>query len=323
MTFTRILLAASFTLAAMTPAVAQSDFPNRPIKIIVPFSAGGIVDSVARLIGERLATKYGQAVIIENKVGAGGAIGTDFVSKAPADGYTLLLVSPSHAVMPSLQKNLAWNPVRDFKAIAGVGVVPNVIVVHPGVAAKSMGEFVELAKKSAQPLTYATAGIGTSNHLSGELLVQEAGIKLTHVPYKGQPEALSDLLAGRVDMMPLTAALALPHIKSGKLRALAVTSPKRAASIPDLPTVAEAAKLPNYAVGTWFGLVAPAKIPDAVYNKLAADVRSTLATPDVKVRFDALGMELALQNPAEFDAFIGEETIKWGRVIKQAGIEPN
>ena len=325
MTFSRrsliAAIAGAFVIAG-APAFAQDAYPNKPIKIIVPFTAGGIVDSIARTIGEKMATKYGQPVIVENKAGAGGAIGTDFVAKSPADGYTLLLVSPGHAVAPSLQKGVTWNPVRDFKAVAGIGIVPNVIVVHPSVPVKNMAELIDLAKKSSSPITYATAGIGTSNHLSGELLAQEAGIKLTHVPYKGQPDALNDLLGGRVNMMPLTAALAMQHVKAGKLRALAVTTAKRASAAPDLPTVAEAAKLPNYEVGTWFGLVAPAKVPDAVMNKLGADVAEILAQPDVKAKLEGMGMELAPQKGPEFDAFVNKEFAKWSKVIKKAGIEP-
>lgn len=326
MTFLRKALSAGIASAAVlmaAPAAAQADFPSRPMRIVVPFSAGGIVDSIARLIGEKLSTKYGQPVVVENKPGAGGSIGTEFVARAPADGYTLLLVSPGHAVVPSLQKGVAWSPVRDFRAIAGIGVVPNVFVVHPDVSAKTMPELIELAKKSSAPLTYATAGIGTSNHLSGELLAQEAGIRLTHVPYKGQPDAMSDLLAGRVTMMPLTTALALPHIKTGKLRALAVTTAKRASAMPDLPTVAEAANLPNYEVGTWFGLVAPAKTPDPVIRKLSADVAEILVMPDVKTKLTTAGMELAPQDGPEFDAFVSRELAKWSKVIQQAGITPN
>jgi len=194
-------------------------------------------------------------------------------------------------------------------------------VVHPDVPAKTMPELIALAKSSPTPLTYATAGIGTSNHLSGELLAQSAGIKLTHVPYKGQPEALNDLLAGRVTMMPLTAALAAPYIKDGKLRALAVTTSKRASVLPQVPTVAEAAHLPGYEVGPWFGFVAPAKVPDPIIEKLSKDVAAILAEPDVKAKFDTLGMDLAPQSPKEFNAFIAAETAKWSKVIKQAGIE--
>jgi len=323
MKLTQLLMACAIAAGAPATALAQDSYPAKTIKIVVPFSAGGIVDSAARLVGEKLASRYGQAVVIENRTGAGGAIGTDYAARAPADGYTLLLVSPSHAVAPSLQKNVTWNPVRDFKAVAGFGIVPNVIVVHPSVPAKTMPELISLAKKSDPPLTYSTAGMGTSNHLAGELLAQETGIKLTHVPYKGQTDALNDLLAGRVSMMPLTAALAIPHVKAGKLRALAVTTAKRASVAPDLPTVAESANLPNYEVGTWFGLVAPAATPAPVLNQLAADVKAILAMPDVKAKFASLGMELDPQSPAEFDAFVASEYEKWGKVIKQAGIEPN
>ncbi len=319
---TFLATAAGALAFAAASSFAQDAYPNKPIRIVVPFTAGGIVDSIARTIGEKLSTKYGQPVIVENKAGAGGAIGTDFVATSAPDGYTLLLVSPGHAVAPSLQKGVSWHPVRDFKSIAGIGVVPNVIDVHPDLPAKSMPEFVELAKKSSTPLTYATAGIGTSNHLSGELLAQEAGIKLTHVPYKGQPDALNDLLAGRVNMMPLTAALAMQYVKAGKLRALAVTTGKRAGAAPELPTVAEAAKLPNYEVGTWFGLVAPAKVPDTVMRKLSADVAEILAMPDVKTKLEGIGMELAPQKGSDFDAFVNREFTKWGAVIKKAGIEP-
>ena len=321
---TRLILAvcaASVAVLAAGPAAAQGDFPSKPIRIIVPFSAGGVVDSIARIVGEKLSVKYGQPVIVENKAGAGGSIGTDFVAKSAPDGYTLLAVSPSHAVAPTLIKGVTWDPVRDFRAIEGFGIIPNVFVVHPDVPAKTMGELVALAKSSATPLTYATAGIGTSNHLSGELFAQSAGIKLTHVPYKGQPDALNDLLSGRVTMMPLTTALAAPHIKAGKLRALAVTTSKRSPALPQVPTVAESANLPGYEVGTWFGFVAPAKLPDAIARKLSADVVAILAMPDVKAKFDTLGMDLAPQSPAEFDAFIAQEFVKWSKVIKQAGIE--
>jgi len=325
MTSTRSFLAATvaalFSWAA-APALAQSEaFPTKALRIVVPFTAGGVVDSIARIIGEKLSARYGQPVVVENKTGAGGSIGTDFVAKAAPDGYTLLAVSPGHAVAPSLIKGVAWDPVRDFRAIEGFGIIPNVIVVHPDVLAKTLADLIALAKKSPAPLTYATAGVGTSNHLSAELLAQSAGIKLTHVPYKGQPDALNDLISGRVTMMPLTAALAAPLIKAGKLRALAVTTATRSTALPTLPTVAEAANLPGYEVGTWFGFVAPAKVPDAIARKLSADVAEILAMPEVRAKFDILGMEVAAQTPAQFDAFIAGEVSKWSRVIKQAGIE--
>jgi tripartite-type tricarboxylate transporter receptor subunit TctC len=186
-----------------------------------------------------------------------------------------------------------------------------------------MGQFVALAKKSQPPLAYASAGLGTSNHLSGELLAQEAQIQLTHVPYKGQSDALNDLPGGRLAMMPLTAALAMPHVKTGKLRALAVTMARRASTLPQLPTVAEAAQLPNYEVSAGFGLVAPARTPTPVLQKLATDIEKVLAQPEVKEKLEALGMELAPQSPTQFDAFVSKEYERWAQVIKQAGIEPN
>lgn len=327
MTKSRIKLIISAALAALCMATgqqtwAQADgFPNRTIKIVVPFTAGGVVDSIARLLAEKMSARYGQSVVVENRVGAGGSIGTDMVAKSAPDGYTLLLVSPGHAVAPSLVKGVTWDPVRDFRAIQGLGVIPNAIVVHPDVPAKTMSELIELARKGSTPLTYASAGVGTSNHLAGELLAQSAGIKVTHVPYKGQPDALNDLFAGRVSMMPLTVALANTHVKAGKIRALAVTTSKRSSAMPQLPTVSEAANLPAYEVGTWFGLVAPAKVPAPIIQKMAKDVTEFLTMPDVKARLNTLGMELSPQDPAEFDAFVAKEFDKWSQVIKKAGIE--
>ncbi|MCT9810979.1 tripartite tricarboxylate transporter substrate binding protein [Acidovorax sp. Be4] len=310
------------TLAAMPAQAQDAAFPSRPIRIIVPFSAGGVVDSTARIVAEKLGAKYGHAVIVENKTGAGGAIGTELVAKSASDGYTLLAVSPSHAVLPSVVKNLSWSPVRDFRAVQGFGVVPNLLVVLPSMPVKTLSELLALAKKSSEPLSYATAGVGTSNHLSGELLAQMAGVKLTHVPYRGQSDAMNDLLGGRVTMMPLTVAIAGPYVKAGKLRALAITTAKRATAFPDLPTVAEAAQLPGYEVGAWFGLVAPSKAPDSVVRKLLADVAAILAMPDVKAKLATLGMEMAPRNPAEFDAFVADEAKRWNQVLKQAGVEP-
>lgn len=318
-----LFAAAVLSAIAVMPAAAQTDYPSKPIKIIAPYSPGGIVDTLARLIGDKLSLKYGQSVIVENMPGAGGGIGMGFVAKAPADGYTLLLVSPAYAVLPSLQKSVHWNPVRNFRSVAGIGVVPNIFVVHPSVPVKTMKELVELARKSDSPLTYATAGIGTSNHLSGELLAQEAHIKLTQIPYKGQPKALPDVLAGRVPLMPLTTALALPYIKSGKLRPLAVTTARRSTALPELPTVAEALDLPSYAVGTWFGLVAPKEVPDAIINKLAKDVADILANTEMRAKFVAMGLELNPQTPAEFDSYMADEFARWSKVIKQSGIDPS
>jgi tripartite-type tricarboxylate transporter receptor subunit TctC len=306
-----------------TPAANAADasgYPDRLVRIIVPFPAGGIVDSVARIVGGALSAKYGQPVIVESKPGAGGALGTDFVAKSPGDGHTLLMVSPSHAVAPAIQKSISWDPVRDFKGVAGFGVIPNVIVVHPSVPAKTMADFVSLANNSKDPLTYASSGFGTSSHLAGELLAQAAKIKLTHVPYKGQPDAISDLLTGRVNMMPMSTSIALPFIKAGKLNALAVTTSGPSSMIPQVPPVAEAAQLPGFEVGTWLALLAPAKVPDAIVKKLSDDVAEALATPEVKTRVRALGLEGGFKTGPQVDALVKDEVSKWGRVVKQAGI---
>ena len=326
MKYLKRTMATVMGVAAMSmslTAAAQDDFPKKPIRIIVPYPAGGVVDAIARAVGDKLSNKYGQPVIVENKTGAGGAIGTEYVAKSAADGYTLLMVSPSHAVAPLLQKSITWDPVRDFRGVAGFGVIPNVIVVHPGSSAKTMAEFVETARKSAVPSTYASSGIGTSSHLTGELLAQSARIPLTHVPYKGQPEAISDLLAGRVDMMPMSTSLALPHINAGKLRPLAVTTATRSLALPNVPTVAEAAKLPGFEVGTWLALVAPARTPDPVVKKLSADVAQALALPDVQKKFQTLALEGVPQTGQEFDTFLRQEVARWSAVVKQAGIQPN
>jgi tripartite-type tricarboxylate transporter receptor subunit TctC len=318
----RIVSVVALALFALVPAAvrAQGDaFPNHAIRFIVPFPPAGVVDVVARMIGDKLSTKYGQPVIVENKAGAGGSIGTELVAKAPADGYTILFVGTGFTVLPSIVKGLPWSPA-DFRAVLGIGSVPNVVVVHPDVPAKSMAELIALAKSSPTPLSFGSPGVGSSPHLSGELLAQMAGIKLTHVPYKGQPDAVNDLLGGRLTMMPLSSALAIPLVKSGKLRALAVTSGKRTTANPELPTVAEAASLPGYEVQPFTGVFVPAKTPEPIVRKLAADMMEILAMPDVKARMAGVGMELSPQPHVEFDAVIAAEIARWAEVIRKAGI---
>ncbi|UDM53965.1 tripartite tricarboxylate transporter substrate binding protein [Cupriavidus sp. MP-37] len=322
----RRLAAGMLACAALTPAatLAAADdaarFPDRPVRIIVPFSAGGVVDSVTRITAENMAKVLQQPVIVENKTGAGGAIGADLVAKAPADGYTLLAVSPSFVVGPLLNPSIQGKGGKDFRAVAGIGAVPNVIVVPASSPLRTLPQLLDAARKQPGTLTYASAGVGTSNHLSAELLAQMTRVKLTHVPYKGQPEAMSDLLGARVSMMALTSAIARQQVQSGKLRALAVTSAKRTAVLPDVPTVAEAAQLPGYAVGGWFGLVAPQGTPDAVVRKLADAAARATADAATARRLAELGMDLAPQPPAAFDRFLEAETKKWTGVLKTAGI---
>ncbi len=317
----RRLIVASM-LALLLPAgntAAQGTFPSKTVKIVVPFPAGGIVDSVARAIGEKLTAKYGQPVIVENRPGAGGSIGTAVVAQAAPDGYTILMVGTGFTVLPLLMKDAGWNP-SDFRAVLGIGSTPNIIVVNPSVPAKDMRELIALASQREKPLTYGSPGLGSSPHLSGEFLAQQAGIKLTHVPYKGQPDAVVDLLAGRIDMMALTAALAGQHIKAGKLRALATTAKKRIVSHPELPTVAEAANLPGYSVDPFTAVFVPARTPEEIVRKVSEDMMEALRMPDVKARMDFLGMELNLQPTREFDAFVDEEERRWREVLGKAGI---
>lgn len=314
----RAALLFALTVGAVASAQAAS-YPNKPIKIIVPFSAGGVVDTITRIIAEPLSEKYGQAVVVENKTGAGGSIGGDYVARSKPDGYTLLSVSPGHAVVPSVIENVNWHPVKDFRAIEGFGIVPNAFVVHPDVKATTIVEFIELAKNSPTPLTYGTAGIGTSNHLSGALLAEQANIELEQVPYRGQSDAVLDLVAGRLDSMPLTVALALPHINAGKLRALAVTTKQRATALPDVPTIAEAANLPNYEVGTWFGFVAPKAVSDDIVTQLSTDIAEILDRPAIQEKLVALGLEIEKRSPKEFDAYIEDEYLKWSALLKDSG----
>lgn len=318
----KVVAAAAFGLVlAGLPAAAHAEtFPSRPLRIVVPFPAGGIVDVVARAVGEKLSAKYGQPVVVENRPGAGGSIGTALVAKSAPDGYTMLMLGTGFTVQPLMMKDLPWSNA-DFRAVLGIGSVPNIVVVHPDVPAKNAAELIELAKRSNAPLTYGSPGLGSSPHLSGELLAQKAGIKLTHVPYKGQPEAVTDLLGGRITMMALSAALAGPHLKAGRLRPIGVTANTRTVSHPELPTIAESANLPDYDVRPWTGVFVPAATPEAIVHKLAADMMEALSLPDVKARMDKIGMELAFQPHEKFDAFVRREAAGWKEVIRKAGIE--
>lgn len=302
------------------PAQASS-YPQRPIKIIVPFPAGGWVDSTARIVGEKLAEKYGQPVLVENKTGASGSIGTELAARSAPDGYTMLCVSPSHAILPSILKNIGWNPNRDFRAVQGIGEIATVIAVPYDSSVTDMGGLIALAKKSGdKPLSIGSGGVGTSIHLAGVLMAQQAGINLTHVPYRGQPDAMADLLSARITMMPIAASIAIPYIKSKKLRGLATTGAAPSGLLPEVPTVAEAASLPGYQASTWTGLVISKGVPDAIVQQLSVDIGDILHMPDVQAKFRALGMDVNPQNSQVFDTFIAAETQKWEEVIKRGNL---
>jgi tripartite-type tricarboxylate transporter receptor subunit TctC len=309
------------TLLVCLPLVAAaqaSDFPNKAIRIVVPFPPGGATDAAARLVAVKMAEHWGQPVLVDNRAGAGGNVGSELVAKSPADGYTLVMgVTGSHAINTSLYSKMPYDPVADFVAISQVAVVPNVLVVHPSVPAKNLAELMALAKKEPGKLNYASLGNGTAAHLGMEMLKSEAGVDITHVPYKGSAPAVSDLLAGQVQMMVDGLPSALPHVKAGKLRAIAITSLHRAPSLPDLPTIAET--YPGFYADAWSGLFAPKGTPQPVVDKLSAEVQRILKLPEVREKLAALGAEPVGSTQAEFAAHVKKEIGKWAKVVKTSG----
>jgi tripartite-type tricarboxylate transporter receptor subunit TctC len=312
-------LASTLLVCLPLAAAAQaSDFPNKAIRLIVPFPPGGATDAAARLVAVKMSEHWGQPVLVDNRAGAGGNVGSDLVAKAPADGYTLVMgVTGSHAINTSLYSKMPYDPVADFVAISQVAVVPNVLVVHPSVPAKNLAELVALAKKEPGKLNYASLGNGTAAHLGMEMLKSEAGVDITHVPYKGSAPAVSDLLAGQVQMMVDGLPSALPHIKAGKLHAIALTSLRRAPSLPDLPTISES--YPGFYADAWSGLFAPKGTPQPVVDKLSAEVQRILKLPDVREKLVALGAEPVGSPQAEFTAHVKREIDKWAKVVKTSG----
>ena len=311
--------ATALALAAV-PALAQT-FPTKPMTIVVPASPGGAIDLAARLIGQKFTEAWGQPVVIDNKTGATGVIGTDFVAKAAPDGHVLALVASSHAINPSMFKKLPFDTVKSFEPVVQTHTVPLVLVVAPDSPFKTMQDVVAFGKKNPGQLSFASSGNGGAPHFSGELFQSMAGLQMQHIPYKGSTLAHPDLMSGRVSIMFDTLAATSAQIKGGKLRALAVTTPKRLPALPDVPTVAEAG-LPGYETSTWGGLLAPAGTPKAVVTKLAAEATRILALPDVRERMLAAGVEPVGGTPEQFAAFIGSEMVKWGKVAQAAGIQP-
>jgi tripartite-type tricarboxylate transporter receptor subunit TctC len=312
----RRLIAASLALPAFV--CAQSDYPARPIRIVVPFSPGGAVDGPMRAIAEQLGRRLKQQVIIENRPGAGATIGSEIVAKSAADGYTLLLASQTNAISASLYSKLAFNPIDDFAGISLLGREPGALVVHPSLPVNNVVELVALAKAKPGELNYASSGNGSGQHLFMALFASMAGITLTHVPYKGSGQAVTDLLAGTVPMALPGAAAMVKHVKAGKLRALATTGAQRAAQLPDVPTLAESG-FAGYAAYVWMGLLAPKGTPKAVIEKLQAELKATLATPEVSGYMGDAGIESVGSAPAEMDAFFREERERWARVVKDTG----
>jgi tripartite-type tricarboxylate transporter receptor subunit TctC len=308
-------------LVAAFGAQAQS-YPDRPIKIVVPYAAGGAVDIVARTIGQPLAEALKQPVIVDNRPGASANIGMELAAKAAPDGYTLLMASNGIATNMALFPNLAFDGRRDFLAVARIGYAPLVIVVPASSPAKSLKDLLAMAKAEPGKLTYASAGNGSSGHLAGELLKSMASIDVLHVPYKGGAPAITDLLGERISFMPINPVEVIAHIRSGRLRALAVASHTRFPLLPDLPTVAEAG-LPGYEASVWWGLVAPAKTPAAIVRQLNAETNKVLANPGIANKLSELGVVITAGTPDEFAAFIKSQTELWSGVIKSSGIKPD
>jgi tripartite-type tricarboxylate transporter receptor subunit TctC len=316
------LAAAASCLALLLPhtASAQDKWPSKPITYIVPFPAGGTTDVLARLIGQKLGPALGTTIIIDNKGGAGGSVGSEMAARAAPDGYTLLggTIS-SHAINVSLYPKIGYDPVKSFEPISLIGTNPTVLVVNQASPYKSLQDIIA-AGKAKKPLTSASAGSGTSQHLSLELLKAKAGIDITHIPYKGSAPAISDVMGGQVDMMFDTTVVAGPHIESGKLRALAVTSAKRVPSMANVPTVAESG-VPGYEVVSWQAIFAPAGTPRPIVERLHAEIGKILREPDMQERLGKLGMQGADMTIDQFSAFQKAEVAKWAQVIKSANIK--
>ena len=315
----RIALAIGLAASALcTTAVAQT-WPVKPIKWIVPFAPGGTTDILARTIGEKLTTSLGQPVIVENKPGAGGGVGADFTAKAAPDGYTIMGGTIStHAINASLYKSLPYDPVKDFVPITMIVRLPNLLVVNPEIPAKNVGELIALLKANPGKYSFASSGNGTSQHLSGELFKSMAGVEMQHIPYKGSPPALQDVVAGQVAMTFDNITTAWPLAKGGKLRALAVTTAKRSSIAPEVPTLAESG-LVGYEVGSWQGVFAPAGTPPAIVARLNTEIVKIINMPDVKEKLMGLGAEPVGNSSEEFGAIVKAEVVKWADVVKKSG----
>lgn len=299
-------------------AQAQS-WPSKPIRMVVPFTAGGSTDTVARIMSEKLSTRLGQPVIVENKAGAGGAVGSDFVAKSPADGYTFLVgTSSTMAIAPWVYTKLPYNPTRDFAPVSLLGTADIIVVVNSEVPIRNTKQLLDYAKANPGKLTFASGGNGSISHLLGEYFKSMAKVDLLHVPYKGDAQMVTDLLGGQVNMAFGTAVAWLPHIKSGKAAAVAVTNPKRSTTLTDLPTLNESG-VPGYEAVQWFGIAAPTGTPPEVLNRMHAEIKAILAMPEIQKRFVELGFDVVGNTPAEFAQFLRDENVKWKKIAEIAG----
>jgi tripartite-type tricarboxylate transporter receptor subunit TctC len=301
----------------VTDAAAQA-YPTHPVHLVVPYAAGGGVDLVARLVAEQISGPLGQPVIVDNKPGAGSNVGANYVAKAAADGYTLLMASPASAINVTLYKNMPFDTVRDLVPVVLVGEVPSVLIVNPDVKAATLAQFVALAKSEPGKLTYGSGGVGASEHLAGALFASQAGIEMQHVPYRGGSGAINDLIGGQISAIIINQLAALPFIKSGKVRALAVAGRERSPELPDVPTFVEAG-YPNFQIAVWWGVMAPAATPAAIVDRLNREVNSALARPVVQERLKAMGARPIGGSATQFHAFVDDEIKRWGRAVQLTG----
>ena len=313
-----LLSLAAAALCTAVPAAAQP-YPSRPVTLVVPQAAGGTNDIVGRLVGQKIGELMSASVVVDNRPGAGGNIGTQLVAKGPKDGYSLLMtISSSQAINPALYKNPGFDPVKDFKPVGLIGAVPNVLLVNPSFPARDFNEFLKLARQKGANYQYASAGNGTLNHLLGEMLNSMAGISLQHVPYKGVAPALNDVLGGQLPIVFASLPSALSHIKAGKLRALAVSGDKRSPVLPEVPAIAEA--VPGYNGTLWIGLFAPAGVPADVLAKLQDATRKALAAKDLRDKLEQQGVEIAAPTtPDQFSKLLQDDLAKWARIVKASG----
>lgn len=320
--FAGLVTGALLGLSSLGAAIAQDAFPTKPIRIVVPYAAGGVADTFTREVGKRLQESLGQPVVVDNRPGGSQVIGAMAVANAPADGYTLLLGSTtSLAVNLYTQKDLRYHPVKDFAPVSLGMTMPLFLVVNPSVPAKNVKELVALMKASPGKYSYASIGKGSSTHMAGELFQMLSGTQMLHVPYKSSMPVITDLVAGRVDMNFDVGSTSLPLVREGKLRALGVGSLKRASAMPELPTVAESG-VPKYDASVWFGFVAPARTPQPVVDKLSRELNRIIGLPEVKAKFAPAAVEMTPSTPKEFGALINAEITRWAEVLRTAGVEP-
>ena len=315
---TLLLKAAALTLAFATAAAAQ-DYPTKPVRLIIPFPPGAINDTVGRMIATQLGTRLGKQVVVDNRAGAAGVIGTELAANAPKDGYTLLVVSLVNAVNPWLYK-LPYDPIKSFEPVAILASAPNVLAVNAELPVKSVKEFIALAKEKPGQLQYASGGIGSFQHLGAELFRLAAGVNMLHVPFKGGGPAMIDVLGGHTKVIFATTITALPHVRSGKLRVLGVGGRERSPALPDVPTIAEAG-VPGYEAANWIGIVAPAGTPAAIVAKLHKEISAAVDSPEIQKQFSSEGVEAMRMSSAEFGDLAVKEMAKWERVVKEGGIK--